>query len=46
MLWALEALRIFDDRLAESLENVKEAKEKMLKYLSQVSELYRMPSRG
>lgn len=38
MLWALEALRIFDDRLSESLESVKEAKDKMLKYLSQVSD--------
>jgi len=37
MLWALEALRIFDDRLSDSLDKVKDAKEKMLKYISQVS---------
>jgi hypothetical protein len=36
MLWALEALRIFDDRLAESLEKIREAREKMQRYLSQV----------
>lgn len=35
MLWALEALRVLDDRLADSLNEVSEAKEKMLKYLSQ-----------
>jgi hypothetical protein len=37
MLWALEALRIFDDRLGESLEKIKEAREKMDRYLCQVS---------
>jgi hypothetical protein len=37
MLWALEALRIFDDRLAEALEKIREARGKMQRYLSQVS---------
>jgi hypothetical protein len=37
MLWALEALRIFDDRLSESLDKIREAKAKMQKYLSRVS---------
>nr|KAH7348938.1 hypothetical protein BKA65DRAFT_501750 [Rhexocercosporidium sp. MPI-PUGE-AT-0058] len=35
MLWALEALRIFDDRLGESLDVIKEAKDKMRNYLRQ-----------
>ncbi|PVH73830.1 hypothetical protein DL98DRAFT_430572, partial [Cadophora sp. DSE1049] len=33
MLWALEALRIFDDRLGESLDMVREARDKMRTYL-------------
>jgi len=37
MMWALEALRIFDDRLGESIDKVKEAKEKMMKYINEVS---------
>ncbi|KAH8597407.1 hypothetical protein B0O99DRAFT_76478 [Bisporella sp. PMI_857] len=35
MLWALEALRIFDDRLSDSLDKVREAKESMRKYIIQ-----------
>ena len=37
MLWALEALRILDDRLSDSLNEVSEAKVKMLKHLNQVT---------
>ena len=37
MLWALEALRIFDDRLGESLDKVREARDKMRTYLRHVS---------
>lgn len=37
MLWALEALRILDDRLGESLDTIDDAKVRMLKYISHVS---------
>lgn len=37
MLWALEALRVVDDQLRESLEKVREGKEKMQNYIQQVS---------
>ena len=37
MLWALETLRIFDVRLGESLDKVREARDKMRTYLSHVS---------
>jgi hypothetical protein len=38
MLWALGALQIFDDRMAESLEKIREARGgEIQRYLNQVS---------
>jgi len=38
MMWGLEALRVFDDKLARALVQIKEAKTKMKNYLQTVSE--------
>jgi hypothetical protein len=37
MLWGLEALRIFNDKLGKAIERIKEAKEKMESKCSWVS---------
>ena len=36
MLWGLEALRVFDDKLRKALEKIKEADEKMRERLKRV----------
>jgi hypothetical protein len=40
IMWALEALRVFDDRLRESLGNIKEAKDSMQIYINQVGHVH------
>lgn len=39
MLWGLEALRVFDDKLNRALQEIKEGKEKMDKELIRGAEL-------
>ena len=38
MLWGLEALRVFDDKLTRALQEIKEGKEKMKGALAKVSQ--------
>ena len=38
MLWGLEALRVFDDKLKRALQCVKEGREEMYKELKRVCE--------
>lgn len=37
LMWALEALRVFDDRLRDSIDKINEAKERMQRYINAVS---------
>jgi hypothetical protein len=43
MLWGLEALRVFDDRLSASLSQIQKAREAMERTIKQVSSPYLHP---